>query len=174
MKQIEENKNKKIFLCDDSSSPPHLFPVLSSPRSLPPSPHTLPLDCQDKRCCSCTPARCWFWFLCSRPLSPSLWCHIRLHCNYRCTGSVCSATPLHKTGQSYLESTVSRSEFTWCKMFKRPWHRLDLPVLTLTLINMRWRWDFSFVNITVVYWKDEWVSVYPCFSKVSRSLPAMC
>lgn len=153
-----------------------LFLLLSSPCSLPPSLHTLPLDCRDKRCCSCTPARCWFWFLCSRPLSPSLWCHIRLHCNYRCTGSVCSATPLHKIGQSYLESTVSRSEYTWCKMFKHLWHRLDLPVLTLILINKRWRWDFSFFckyNSCLLKGQVS-VSVCQCFSKVSRSQPVTC
>ncbi len=111
VKQIDKNINLFFFflinvMILDPHTPSFLpfCPVLFT--APPPFLHTLPSDCQDKRCCSCTPARCWFFDSCV-PLS--LWCHIRLHCNYQRTGSVRSA----EHGQSYLERTVSRSEFTW-------------------------------------------------------------
>lgn len=85
VKQVEENMNTFFFffLIWWFSSPFSLsLPVVPPPphpHHTPPSPYTLPLDCQAKGCCSCTLACCWLLSSCSHPPSPSVMnCSIKL------------------------------------------------------------------------------------------------
>ena len=135
--------------------PPSRF-LLSRPLSL----HYLLLDREDERCCSCTPARCWFWleFL-------PLWCHVRLLCNYNALGQLYPPSLSRTRAKLFREHCFQVWNSMRVKCFFEPlWHRAGcFSVLRPDLNQTEGNMDCcsSFVNTTVVFWKDERVQV--CF-----------